>query len=207
MSIKENEVNIDPAALEQEMGKVIHNAEADAGVQAAECLASRRQGLGKKVKAGVSRVAMIVNLSLALVLTILVGVAYYHTTTGKFYSSRAVDERSCRITVGKDWHLLGRRYYTYNYTELFGVRLIDSSNIDERTELFVDSSEMIIAGVTEDGQWWSEEQPMGEPGVVPLKDAARYIVFSGKVVGSTTYQDFCKQFNKTHPFATIGSGD
>lgn len=185
-----NKAYQEPSGVDDRIGK------------AKEKLVERQVTVGKAVRRTLHITYLIISLLSMLAVCGIIAGGVWAYNQGNFYSSRAIDERGCGMTVGKDWVVLGRRYYTYRYRDILGYRLIDTKGIEERTEMFMDASDMIITGVTKEGTFWYEKWPKGEPGVFPMPDAERYIVFSGEVVGTTTYHDFCKQFNKKHPFAT-----
>lgn len=195
---------IEEALAQLELGEdsLYHGSAEERLLKAREKL-KLKSTLLAKAKRGVSVTAIAFSLLLMLVTLGIGGYGYYAYSAGEFYSSRATDERSCRIKISDDYYLMGRRYYSYRYTDVLGYRLVDTKGISERTELFIDSAEWIVIGHREDGSHWKEVWPKAEPGVLPLEDAKTYTVFSGRVAGSVTYDDFCKQFTKAHPFATL----
>lgn len=190
------------ATLEPEIPSFVEESTEERLLKARERL-KVKQGLTQKAKNGIKKVTMLFCGLVTLIVLAACGTLYVSYTNGDFYASRAVDERACRIKISDDYYLMGRRYFSYRYTDILGYRLVDTKGISERTELFLDSAEWIVIGHQEDGSYWREDWPKAEPGVLPLEDAKTYTVFSGKVAGSVTYSDFCKQFTKAHPFATL----
>lgn len=130
------------------------------------------------------------------------GYGWHYYQSNAFYTDRDYVERACKIKVGNDF-IQGRRYYTYHYRDLFGVRLYQTDNVDERTELFVRGQGYQIVGHKADGDFWDATVKQGEVGVEPLNEATMYTVFSNGKVGNVSYDGFCVQApNKSHPFAT-----
>lgn len=164
-------------------------------------LKKRSSKAGNFLRKALVGVTVFIGILALLIVAAVSAWSYSDSARSQFYTQFAVDERACGIKVGSS-QISGRRYYSYRYTELFGFRFIDTSKINERTELFVRGQGYIVMGILADKTHWVSEVDIGETGVEPLDDAEMYAVYTANTVGLVSYKDFCFQANRSHPFQT-----
>ena len=107
-----------------------------------------------------------------------------------FVSKTVVDIRSCEYNV-KGVEVKGKRYYTYKYNEVFGIRFIDTSKIGERTDILHEFKGTTIIGMN-DSEWWSLNLGKGEPTIKTLGKAESYTFVQDGLAGVVSYDNFCK---------------
>lgn len=107
-----------------------------------------------------------------------------------FVSKTVVDIRSCEYNV-KGVEVKGKRYYTYKYNEVFGIRFIDTSKIDERTDVLHEFKGTTIIGMN-DSEWWSLNLGKGEQTIKTLGKAESYTFVQDGLAGVVSYDNFCK---------------
>lgn len=105
-------------------------------------------------------------------------------------SKTVVDTRSC-VYNDKGVSVKGTRYYTYKYTEVFGIRFIDTSKIDESTDINHEFEATTVVGMS-DGAWWQLSLGKGEPTTKTLAAADSYTFFQNGNAGVVGYDQFCK---------------
>lgn len=133
---------------------------------------------------------MTVRLTLLLLWFALLFVAYYgyeNRVTGTY-----VDHRECSLDLEGDYTVTGKRTYTYPYVEVYGFRVVQTSKIDEKTQIDLKGSSIVTIGQTND-EWWAINNKTGEFGIQILKPANSYsFVVNGDRVGVVTYKSFCR---------------
>ncbi|QXN70552.1 hypothetical protein AGENTSMITH_148 [Bacillus phage vB_BspM_AgentSmith] len=107
-----------------------------------------------------------------------------------FVSKTVVDVRPCEYNV-KGVEVKGKRYYTYKYNEVFGIRFIDTSKIGERTDILHEFKGTTIIGMN-DSEWWSLNLGKGEPTIKTLGKAESYTFVQDGLAGVVSYDNFCK---------------
>lgn len=105
-------------------------------------------------------------------------------------TKRVVDKRSCEYNQ-KGVKVTGMRYYSYNYTELFGFRFIDTEKIEERTDIHHDFTATVVVGMNNE-EWWSLSLGKGEPTIKTLGKAESYTFVQDGLAGVVSYDNFCK---------------
>lgn len=112
------------------------------------------------------------------------------TAMASMTSKYVVDKRSCEYKQ-KGVTVSGMRYYSYRYTEVFGVRLIDAEKISERTDIHHEFIATVVVGMN-DLEWWSLNLGKGEPTIKTLGKATSYTFVQDGLAGVVSYDDFCK---------------
>lgn len=107
-----------------------------------------------------------------------------------FVSKAVVDVRSCEYKV-KGVEVKGKRYYAYEYNEVFGIRFIDISKINERTDIHHDFTATVVVGIN-DYEWWSLNLGKGEQTIKTLGKAESYTFVQDGLAGVVSYDDFCR---------------
>ena len=107
-----------------------------------------------------------------------------------FTSKMVVDVRPCEYNV-KGMDIKGKRYYTYRYREVFGIRFIDVSKIDERTDILHEFKGTNVIGMN-GAEWWSLNLGKGEQTVKTLGKAESYTFVQDGLAGVVSYDNFCK---------------
>lgn len=123
------------------------------------------------------------------ILTLIFGVLAKEAKDS-FVSKTVVDIRSCEYNM-KGVEVKGKRYYTYKYNEVFGIRFIDTSKIDERTDILHEFKGTTIIGMN-DSEWWSLNLGKGEPTIKTLGKAESYTFVQDGLAGVVSYDNFCK---------------
>lgn len=167
-----------------------------------ERLAARSAQAARVAKRTFRFVTFSIATTIALVALGLGGYVWYKQyTQGNFYNQRMTDERTCKVRVGGG-EMTGRRYYTYRYTDILGVRLISKDDIEERTDLNVSGAGYTVMSYDSDFKPTVINVPKGEVGIQPLPRAEAYAIFTDGKMGSATYHELCRNLNPSHPFAT-----
>ena len=143
-----------------------------------------------KLEAKRDKKALVVKFYLwTLALTVLVIpllVAYkQHTVTGYHY------ERKCVIPTDSGLGITGKRRYLNRSLNVFGMSFIDAAKADESTTIDSTTQGLNVVGITGD-EWWSINNPIGEPTVLKLKKADTYIFTQNGKSYVTSYEGFCK---------------
>lgn len=143
-----------------------------------------------KLEAKRDKKALVVKLYLwALTLTVLIVpllVAYkQHTVTGYHY------ERNCVIPTESGLQITGKRRYLNRSLNVFGMSFIDAAKAEESTTIDSTTQGLNVVGIT-GSQWWSVNNPIGEPTVLKIKKADTYIFTQNGKSYVTSYEGFCK---------------
>lgn len=184
----------------------------DAGTLAREKV--ERRSLAAKA-GGVIRWTVMWCLFLAFVAIALI--AWYGKYT--MVTGRLTDERMCSAKLSEEDAVTGRRTFNYSYREVFGLRIIDTKTITERTEVDIRGQAMTIVGLvgeepiedvamsnnTIEGKvqergakhptgalWWAVDIQMGEKGIQYLKHADTYTFVVDNKVAVVEYASFCR---------------
>lgn len=132
----------------------------------------------------------LVLLTLFLSYAAALGIVYYGYTTR--VTGTYVDHRECKLPLNEDYAITGKRTYTYPYVEVFGVRVVQTEQIDEVTQIDLRGQSIVTVGQTKDN-WWAINNEQGERGVQILKPADTYtFVMDGDRIGVIAYKSFCR---------------
>lgn len=103
-----------------------------------------------------------------------------------------VDYKECYLQLGNTV-VEARRKYRYQSTSLLGFRFIDTSTMQEETELRGSGLAFTLVGHS-DKDWWSirNESNATSRNYTKLKPATIYTFVSAHHVGVVEYEAFCK---------------
>lgn len=178
----------DPEPLGEDVIQSLYKPKQDAGEKAANLLRTRMK---KVARTALIRTWMVFSLILTIAVAALAGAGYY------FWQHRVVTpvtyERACRWQINDKLEVTGRRTYTFQQNELFGIRWNDAKGVLEKTSVDVIGKQMLVVGLTADDKWWGYPISTGERGIQNLKPADSYVfVIEGDKVGAVKYNEFCK---------------
>lgn len=143
-----------------------------------------------KLEAKRNKKALIVKLyfwTLMLLMLLMPVVIGYkqHTITGYHY------ERKCVIPNSNGLEIAGKRRYLNQSLNVFGMSFIDATKADESTTIDSTTQGLNVVGITGD-EWWSINNPIGEPTMLKLKKADTYIFTQNGKSYVTSYEGFCR---------------
>lgn len=159
--------------------------EVDAGSAAREKLQTKQSVL--------RRVWFWTKVQIAVVILIATSVLGYFVYDA--YKNRVTqvvtDHRPCSVEVGGET-VTGVREYQYNFFDIFGMRIIDTSKIDITTTIDYKGSDFIVGGLNKDGSWWSMKTSDGEFGKMKTKPAETYVFVVEGRMKPVLSSKFCK---------------
>lgn len=113
----------------------------DAGVRAANRIRTKAAAAARKT----ARITLLITVTVVVLAMIAVaGVGYYGWSTR--VTGYAIDERPCSFDL-QGMPLTGKRTYSYNYTEIFNFRYVDTTAVSEKTVLDVTGTAITIVGL------------------------------------------------------------
>lgn len=170
---------------ETEVPFVGANEAPDAGSLAREKLQTKQSAL--------RRIWFWTKVQIAVVILIAASVLGYFVYDA--YKNRVTqvvtDMRPCVVDVGGE-KVTGVREYQYNYFDIFGIRIIDTSKIEVSTTIEYKGNDAVVFGIGGSEGWWSMKTSEGEYGKMKTKPAQTYAFY---VKGRTAVIDsnkFCK---------------
>lgn len=171
--------------LPSELGAVADKPWEDAGAAARDKLQARKSAL--------QRFWFWTKFWIALaLLAIVAGLGYFVYDAYKNRVTQVVtDHRPCSVDVAGE-KITGVRDYQYNYFEIFGLRIIDTSKMEITTTIEYKGSDLIVVGRNASG-WWSMKTSDGEYGKMKTQPADSYtFITKGGRVKEVDSNVFCK---------------
>ena len=151
----------------------------DAGSKARAKLETKRNNRAKVIKLYLWTIALTV-----LIVPLLLAYKQY-TVKGYHY------ERKCVIPTDSGLNVTGKRRYLNQSLNVFGMSFIDATKADESTTIDSTTQGLNVVGITGD-EWWSINNPVGEPTMLKLKKADTYIFTQNGKSYVTSYEGFCR---------------
>jgi|SRR5690606_883293 len=162
----------------------------DAGTQALDIVRERAARF-QQVKKILSRILMAVVATVVLAVT---GAGYFiYKTT--YVTGRAEDARPCKLDIGGDTYITGKRLYTYKFHEIFGYRFIDTRTVETKTFVDVHGRSMLVVGHNHNNtSMWQVAIGAGIIGQQQIKsaDVITFVLGDGTKAIAVSGKGFCK---------------
>lgn len=129
-----------------------------------------------------------------LIMLIPTGIWTWFYVNDHLERGRYVDERPCQAQVSGEI-IKGTRFYSYPYTTVFGYRLIDTTEIEMRTQIELTGSALTV--IAQQGErYWAMRGAVGERGIKILKQGEFYTFVTDKGVVQVKFEGFCGRVGK-----------
>src|SRR5690606_15317351 len=129
----------------------------------------------------------------SVVWAVTVVVYVFHKLTD--VTGRAEDARPCKLDIGGDTYITGKRLYTYKFHEIFGYRFIDTRTVETKTFVDVHGRSMLVVGHNHNNtSMWQVAIGAGIIGQQQIKsaDVITFVLGDGTKAIAVSGKGFCK---------------